>query len=189
MFSPSHSTWKMVKDAPNYVPIHIIGLSQTSRKVLEDVDVPIFLVVLITLVSLHLSLHHHFSFTGIPLSIFWMEFDTIYIWPYVQFQRAIGQQDQVAIIQAWVWIDFHFSGGGLRVFSPNPISITELWNIPQFQCWNVSETPWTIWDSPRLDWNLIWILWLGLKINMLDVSLIESEKNQLSLIKSGKGWF
>ena len=37
-----------MKDAPNHVPMNMIGLSQTSRKILEDGDVPIFPVVLIT---------------------------------------------------------------------------------------------------------------------------------------------
>ena len=35
------------EDAPNYFPINIVGLSQTSREILEDGDVLIFLVVLI----------------------------------------------------------------------------------------------------------------------------------------------
>ena len=38
----------MVKDAPNHVLMNMIGLAQTSRKILEDGDVPIFLLVLIT---------------------------------------------------------------------------------------------------------------------------------------------
>ena len=39
----------MVKDAPNNVPMNMIGLSQTSLEILDDGDVPIFPVVLITL--------------------------------------------------------------------------------------------------------------------------------------------
>ena len=42
MFFPSPSTWKMVKDAPNHVPIIMIGLSQISCEILKDIDVPIF---------------------------------------------------------------------------------------------------------------------------------------------------
>ena len=38
----------MVKDAPNHVLINMIGLAQTSRKILEDSDVPTLLVVLST---------------------------------------------------------------------------------------------------------------------------------------------
>ena len=38
----------MVKDAINDVPMNIIGLAQTSRKILKDGDVPMFPVVLIT---------------------------------------------------------------------------------------------------------------------------------------------
>ena len=49
MFSPSPSTWNMVKDAPNNVPMNMIGLAQTSRKILKDGDVPIFPVVLSTM--------------------------------------------------------------------------------------------------------------------------------------------
>ena len=44
-----------MKDAPNHVPMNIIGLSQTSREILEDGDVSILLVVLITLDSLQLN--------------------------------------------------------------------------------------------------------------------------------------
>ena len=42
------STCKMVKEAPNYVPMNTIGASQTLHKIIEEADVPIFLVVLIT---------------------------------------------------------------------------------------------------------------------------------------------
>ena len=55
MFFPSPSTWKMVKDAPNHVLMNMIGLSQTSLKILEDGDVPIFPLVSITPYSLHLT--------------------------------------------------------------------------------------------------------------------------------------
>ena len=48
MLFPSPSTWKIVKDAPNHVPTNMICLYQTSRKILEDGDVPIFPVVLFT---------------------------------------------------------------------------------------------------------------------------------------------
>ena len=48
MFFLSASMRKMVKDAPNYVLMNMIGLTHTSREILEDSDVPIFLVVLIT---------------------------------------------------------------------------------------------------------------------------------------------
>ena len=44
-----------MKDAPNYVPTNMIGLAHTSREILEDGDVPIFLVVLIAPDSLHPS--------------------------------------------------------------------------------------------------------------------------------------
>ena len=47
MLFPSPSTWKMMKDAPNHVPMNMIGFDQTSREILEDGDVPVFLVVLI----------------------------------------------------------------------------------------------------------------------------------------------
>ena len=32
---------------------------------------------------------------------------------------------------------------------------SELWNIPLFQWWNILETPWPMWDSPRSEWNVI----------------------------------
>ena len=38
----------MVKDAPNHIPMNMIGLSHTSRKILKDGDILIFQVVLIT---------------------------------------------------------------------------------------------------------------------------------------------
>ena len=74
----------------------------------------------------------------------------------LSFFGLLGQQDRVATRQAGIWIDFHFSDFifPVRVFPPNPISITELWNIPRFQCWNILEKPWTMWDSPRPDWNV-----------------------------------
>ena len=79
MFFPSPSTWKMVKDAPTNVLMNMIGLAQTSREILKDGDVPIFMVVLSTLDSLQSSLNHYFDCTGIPLSTFCMEVNTISI--------------------------------------------------------------------------------------------------------------
>ena len=61
MFFPSPSTWKMVKDAPNHVPVNMICLAHTSRKILEESDVPIFLVVLIT--------PTHMDHTSVPKSL------------------------------------------------------------------------------------------------------------------------
>ena len=55
MFFLSTSTWKMMKDAPNNVPMNMLDLAQSSRKILEDGDVPKFLVVLITPDSLQLN--------------------------------------------------------------------------------------------------------------------------------------
>ena len=55
MFFPSHYTWKMVKDAPNHVTMKMIDLSQTSREILKDLDVPILPVILITPDSIHPS--------------------------------------------------------------------------------------------------------------------------------------
>ena len=37
----------MVKDAPNYITMSMIGLAQTSRKRLEDGDILIFPAILI----------------------------------------------------------------------------------------------------------------------------------------------
>ena len=55
MFFPSPSTWKMMKDALNHFPMNMICLSQASREILENGDVPIFTVVLSTPYSLHLT--------------------------------------------------------------------------------------------------------------------------------------
>ena len=75
MFFHSPSTWNMVKDASNNVPMNIIGLSQTSRKILEDGDLPIFPLVLSTPDSLQFNC----DFTGILLSTFCVEVNTICI--------------------------------------------------------------------------------------------------------------
>ena len=48
MFLPSPSTWKMVKDALNDVPMNMIGLVQTSQEILKGGDVPILPVVIST---------------------------------------------------------------------------------------------------------------------------------------------
>ena len=37
-----------MKDAPNYVMLNMIGLAHTSREIIEDIDVLIFPVILIT---------------------------------------------------------------------------------------------------------------------------------------------
>ena len=42
----------VMKDATNYVPMNMIYLAQTSREIIEDGDVLIFPVVLITLKAL-----------------------------------------------------------------------------------------------------------------------------------------
>ena len=75
MFFPSPSTWKMVKYTPNHVLTNMIGLAQTSREILEDGDVTILPVVLSTPDSLQFNC----DCTGIPLSIFCMEFIRIWI--------------------------------------------------------------------------------------------------------------
>ena len=100
MFFPLPYTWKMVKDTPNHFPMNIIGLAQTSRKILEDYDILIFPVVLSTPDSLQLN----YDCTGIPLSTFCVEIKTICIWPYVQFHCAT---------QALVWI-FHPSSNDVQ---------------------------------------------------------------------------
>ena len=73
--------WKMVKDAPNHVPVNMIGSAHTSLEILKDSDVPIFLVVIITPYSLQLILYHNCECTGILLSTFWLEANTICVWP------------------------------------------------------------------------------------------------------------
>ena len=55
MFFPPPSTWKMVKDAHNHVPMKMIGLTHTSHEILKNSDVPIFPVVWITQDSLQLT--------------------------------------------------------------------------------------------------------------------------------------
>ena len=68
-----------MKDAPNHVPINMISLAHTAHETLEDGNVPIFLVVVITPDPLHLSLHHHCDRTGIPLSNLCVDVNTICI--------------------------------------------------------------------------------------------------------------
>ena len=75
MFFPSTSMWNMVKDAPNYFPMNMIVLAQTSRKIIEDSDVPISLEGLITPDSLGFNCDP----TGIPLSAFCNKVNTICI--------------------------------------------------------------------------------------------------------------
>ena len=45
---PLTYTWKMAKEAPNHIPMNMIGLAQTSCKILEEGDILIFPVVLVT---------------------------------------------------------------------------------------------------------------------------------------------
>ena len=45
---PFTSAWEVVKDTPNHILENMIGSAQTSREIIEDGDVPIFSVVLIT---------------------------------------------------------------------------------------------------------------------------------------------
>ena len=68
-----------MKDAPNHVPVNMIGLAHNSREILKDGDVPIFGVVLSTTDYLQLSLHHHCDCTGILLKTFCVEVNTICI--------------------------------------------------------------------------------------------------------------
>ena len=79
MFFPSLSTWNMVKDAPNHVPMNMIVLVHTSHEILEDGDVPIFQLVLSTPDPQQLSINHHCDRTGIPLSTFYIEVNKICI--------------------------------------------------------------------------------------------------------------
>ena len=44
-----------MKDSPNHVTMNMIGLAYTSDEILEDGDVPIFLVVLSTPYSIQPS--------------------------------------------------------------------------------------------------------------------------------------
>ena len=80
MFFPSPSMCKMVKYSPNCVPMDMVGLYKTSREIPEDGDVPIFPVVLSTPDSLQSSLNHYCYRTGILLSTFCVEFNTVCIW-------------------------------------------------------------------------------------------------------------
>ena len=84
MFFPSPSTWNMVKDTTNHVPMNMIGLAQISLEILEGGDVPIFTVVLSTPDYLQFNC----DCTGILLSTFFVEGNTICIWLYVQWERA-----------------------------------------------------------------------------------------------------
>ena len=55
MFFPSPSTWNMETDTHNHALMNMISLAQTSREILEDGDVPILPVVLVTPYSTHPS--------------------------------------------------------------------------------------------------------------------------------------
>ena len=67
----------MVKYAPNNILLNMIGFSQTTREILEDGDVPISPVVL----SASDSLQFNFDRNGILLSTFYVEVNTMCIWP------------------------------------------------------------------------------------------------------------
>ena len=45
----------MVKDTPNHILVNVVGLDQISSEILEDGDILIFPVVLITMNSLRPS--------------------------------------------------------------------------------------------------------------------------------------
>ena len=65
----------MMKDAPNHVPMNMIGLSQNSHEILEDGDVTIFTVVL----STQDSLQFNCDCNSILLSTFCVKVNTIFI--------------------------------------------------------------------------------------------------------------
>ena len=61
MFFPSPYTWKVVKDAPNHIPINMIGLAHTSREIFKEGDVPILTVFVSHLDSLQYSFKHYYD--------------------------------------------------------------------------------------------------------------------------------
>ena len=67
------------ENAPNHVPMNMIGLSHTSREILEDSVVPIFPVVVSTPDSLQLILKNHGDCTSILLTTFYVDVNTICI--------------------------------------------------------------------------------------------------------------
>ena len=78
-----------------------------------------YFLYLVNVVSVPLTEDKNQIFKGVlpPSSLFFGDF--------------FGQQDQVATIQAGMWIYFHSSEFlSIIIFSPNPISIKKLWNIP-----------------------------------------------------------
>ena len=60
--------------------------------------------------------------------------------------------DQVVNGLAGTWLNFISSSllcnhtFYLRFLFPKNIQLSELWNIPRFQCWIILQTPWPIWD-------------------------------------------
>ena len=50
--------WNMVKDAPNYVLMVVVGLAHTPGEIIDSSDVPIFAVVLSTPDSLQSTSNH-----------------------------------------------------------------------------------------------------------------------------------
>ena len=73
MFLPSPFTWKMVKDAPNHVPMNMIGLEKNLREIIEEGDVPILPVVL----NNPDYLQFNCDCTSILLSNFYVEVNTV----------------------------------------------------------------------------------------------------------------
>ena len=63
----------------------------------------------------------------------------------------------------------------------NQSELSELWNIPWFQCWTICKTNYNMWYSLNIDWIIIWMMWIKWKINTLNASWI---KKKLSKIQS-----
>ena len=125
MFLPLTSTWKMVKDSTNHVMMNMIGLAHTSREILEDGDVPIFPVVL----SNPYSLQFNFDCTGILLSTFCVEVNTICIWPYIQCKHATHlRAGNLLYNHKWLDTLFHNLITNALPYYPINISISFLWS-------------------------------------------------------------
>ena len=91
-----------------------------------------------------------------------------------------GKLDQVSTVLAGVWVDFFVSSlifYFVRVFSPNTISNIIIVEYSTILVLEYFEEPWPMWDFLKPDWNVIRIVWLGSKINTLDVSWIKLNRN------------
>ena len=121
----------MVKDAPDHISMNMIGLSQTSSKILKDSDILIFPVIVITTKSFQPSVSTKPLLINITLSNFCVEVNTTRIWLYIQCQHTTSDKKiesfgcslvlkeifeiSIKIKQPWSKLNFEFNSWKIHV--------------------------------------------------------------------------